>query len=133
MYKTNKIKETKTKNIKNKTRKIKTILNKNKNNMKTITTIFTIILIITSQLLNAQSKSDKMYDVFENKDGISSFSFSKNMIDAINLDLGEDGEEKSVTGDLNKIRFMSYNPEKGDLCISSGGFPAGSVRSQSNI
>ncbi|HSH19192.1 MAG TPA: DUF4252 domain-containing protein [Draconibacterium sp.] len=83
--------------------------------MKTMATIFTTILIITSQLISAQSKSDKMYDVFENKDGISSFSFSKNMIDAIDLDLGEDGDEKSVTGDLNKIRFMSYNPEKGDL------------------
>jgi hypothetical protein len=29
--------------------------------------------------------------------------------------LGEDGEEKTVTGDLHQIRFMSYNPEKGDL------------------
>lgn len=83
--------------------------------MKTITTIFTAILLLTSQLISAQSKSNKMYDAFANKDGISSFSFSKNMIDAINLDLGEDGDEKSVTGDLTQIRFMSYNPDKGDL------------------
>ena len=33
----------------------------------------------------------------------------KNMIDAIDIDLGEDGDEKSVTGDLHKIRFLSYN------------------------
>jgi hypothetical protein len=83
--------------------------------MKTITTIITAVLLVVTQIAGAQSKSDKMYDAFENKDGISSFSFSKNMIDAINLDLGEDGDEKSVTGDLNKIRFMSYNPEKGEL------------------
>jgi len=83
--------------------------------MKTITTIITTVLILTSQMISAQSKSDKMYDVFANKDGISSFTFSKNMIDAINLDLGEDGDKKSVTGDLHQIRFMSYNPEKGDL------------------
>jgi hypothetical protein len=83
--------------------------------MKTITTIITAVLLVVTQIAGAQSKSDKMYDAFENKDGISSFSFSKNMIDAINLDLGEDGDEKSVTGDLNKIRFMSYNPEKGAL------------------
>jgi len=87
----------------------------NKNKMKTITTILTVVLLVVAQIAGAQSKSDKMYDAFENKDGISSFSFSKNMIDAINLDLGEDGDEKSVTGDLNQIRFMSYNPEKGDL------------------
>ena len=83
--------------------------------MKTITTIFTAILFIAFQISSAQSKSDKMYDTFANKDGVSSFSFSKNMIDAINIDLGDDGDEKSVTGDLHQIRFMSYNPEKGDL------------------
>jgi len=83
--------------------------------MKTIATILTIFILLVSQLAGAQSKSDKMYDVFANKDGISSFTFSKNMIDAINLDLGEDGDEKKVTGDLHQIRFMSYNPEKGEL------------------
>jgi len=83
--------------------------------MKTITTILSTFILLISQLTNAQSKSDKMYDQFANKDGISSFTFSKNMIDAINLDLGENGDEKKVTGDLHQIRFMSYNPEKGDL------------------
>lgn len=83
--------------------------------MKTITIIFTILFLLASQMVSAQSKSNKMYDAFANKDGISSFSFSKNMIDAINLDLGEDEDEKTVTGDLTQIRFMSYNPDKGDL------------------
>ncbi len=83
--------------------------------MKTITTILTVIFLVVTQIAGAQSKSDKMYDSFANKSGISSFTFSKNMIDAINIDLGEDGDEKSVTGDLHQIRFMSYNPEKGDL------------------
>ncbi|HSO88512.1 MAG TPA: DUF4252 domain-containing protein [Draconibacterium sp.] len=83
--------------------------------MKTITTILSAFVLLISQLAGAQSKSDKMYDAFINKDGISSFTFSKNMIDAINIDLGENGEEKKVTGDLHQIRFMSYNPEKGDL------------------
>lgn len=83
--------------------------------MKTITIIFTILFLLASQMVSAQSKSNKMYDAFANKDGISSFSFSKNMIDAINLDLGEDEDEKTVTGDLTQIRFMSYNPDNGDL------------------
>ena len=63
----------------------------------------------------AQSKSNKLYDVFSGKDGVSNFSFSKNMIDAIDIDLGDDGDEKSVSGDLHQVRFMSYNPKKGDL------------------
>ena len=83
--------------------------------MKTTTTIFTAVLILVSQLISAQSKSDKMYDAFSKDDAITSFAFSKNMIDAIDIDLGENGDEKKVTGDLHQIRFMSYNPEKGDL------------------
>ncbi len=83
--------------------------------MKTITTILSAVILLISQMTSGQSKSDKMYDAFVNKDGISSFTFSKNMIDAINIDLGENGEEKTVTGDLHQIRFMSYNPEKGSL------------------
>lgn len=85
------------------------------NNMKTITTILSAFILMISQLATGQSKSDKMYEAFANKDGISSFTFSKNMIDAINIDLGEDGDEKSVTGDLHQVRFMSYNPEKGSI------------------
>lgn len=81
--------------------------------MKQIFLTFSITLITI--LSFAQSKSDKMYEAFASKDGISSFTFSKNMIDAINLDLGDEGDEKKVTGDLHQVRFMSYNPEKGSL------------------
>lgn len=82
--------------------------------MKTIKIIVASIFITASIFANAQSKSDKMYAAFSGDDGISSFSFSKSMIDAIDLDLGDD-DEKNVTGDLHRIRFMSYNPEKGNL------------------
>jgi len=83
--------------------------------MKTITTIiFALAFMLASFLAGAQSKSDKMYDAFSGKDGVSNFSFSKSMIDAIDLDLGDD-DEKNVTGDLHQIRFMSYNPKKGNL------------------
>lgn len=82
--------------------------------MKTVKiTLFTLILFV-SQLVTAQSKSDKMYDVFSGKDGVSNFSFSKNMIDAIDIDLGDD-DEQNVTGDLHQVKFMSYNPKKGDI------------------
>ena len=84
--------------------------------MKTIIAlIFALALLLASLLTGAQSKSDKIYDVFSGRDGVTNFTFSKNMIDAIDIDLGEDGDEKSVTGDLHKIRFLSYNPEKGGL------------------
>jgi len=83
--------------------------------MKTIRILFIACLVIAANLSNGQSKSDKMYDVFSNTDGVTSFSFSKNMVDAINIDVGEYGDEQKVTGDLHQVRFMSYNPKKGEL------------------
>lgn len=84
--------------------------------MNTIAKIFFIIgFLLATLLLSAQSKSDRLYDTFSDKEGITNFSFSKNMIDAIDIDLGDDGEERQVTGDLKEIRFLSYNPEKGQL------------------
>ena len=78
-------------------------------------TIIVLVLALTTTFwVGAQSKSDKMYDAFSGKEGVSNFSFSKSMIDAIDLDFGDD-DEKKVTGDLHQISFMSYNPEKGEL------------------
>lgn len=84
--------------------------------MKTLTTLFFALgLLLSSLLAMSQSKADKIYDTFDNKDGVTSFTFTKDMTDAFNIDLGDDGEEKKVSGDLQKIRFLSYNPEKGEM------------------
>ncbi len=84
--------------------------------MKTITTIiFALAFLLASLLSSAQSKSDRIYDTFSNKAGITNFAFSKSMIDAIDIDLGDDEDERNVTGDLHEVRFLSYNPEKGKL------------------
>lgn len=84
--------------------------------MKTIATLFFVLGLMLSTLLSfAQSKADRIYDTFENEEGVSVFTFTKNMVDAFNIDLGDDGDEKKVSGDLNKIRFMSYNPENGEM------------------
>jgi hypothetical protein len=85
--------------------------------MKTIKQAFVLLVVIatTAMITNAQSKSDKMYDALSGKEGVTNFSFSKNMIDAIDIDLGDNEEEQNVTGDLHMIRFMSYNPEKGEM------------------
>jgi len=78
-------------------------------------TLIAFSLVFATILSFAQSKSYKMYDAFVNKDGVSSFTFSKNMIDAINISLDDDGDKRNVTGDLHQVKFMSYNPEKGKL------------------
>ncbi|SHJ74034.1 protein of unknown function [Tangfeifania diversioriginum] len=75
--------------------------------------IFIIGFLLASLLLSAQSKSDKIYDTFSGKEGVTNFSFNKNMIDAVDIDLND--ENQHVSGDLHEIRFLSYNPEKGEL------------------
>ncbi len=81
--------------------------------MKKAATIFALVFMVF--LVNGQSKSDKMYQKLSGEEGVADFSFAKNMIDAVNIDLGENGDEKKVTGDLYQVRFMMYNPEKGNL------------------
>ena len=82
--------------------------------MKTTKILLVAFFVIAFFCSNAQSKSYKMYDVFSGRDGVTNFTFSKNMIDAIDIDLGDD-DDKNVTGDLHQIRFMSYNPKKGNM------------------
>jgi len=81
--------------------------------MKTLKTILLSITILVSTVAMGQSKSDKLFDTFRNKPGVSYFAFTKSMTDAFNIDLDDEG--KTIQGDLNEIRFLSYNPRKGNL------------------
>lgn len=84
--------------------------------MKTMKTlILAFVLLVTATSLNAQSKSDKLYDTFQNKPGVTYFAINKSMESAFNISL--DNIEKTVDGDLQEIRFMTYNPQKGQLGV----------------
>jgi len=83
--------------------------------MKTIRIFIVAVLILATYFSNAQSKSYRMYDAFSNKDGITNFTVTKNMTDVFNIDLGDNEDEKIVTGDLNEVRFLLYNPKKGNM------------------
>ncbi len=60
-----------------------------------------------------QSKAQKIYDRYPKEAGFTYFSFSKSMIDAMNLNLDEEG--KKITGDFQECRVLIYNEEKGNL------------------
>ncbi len=60
-----------------------------------------------------QSKSQKIYDRYPKETGFTSFSFSKTMIDAMNLNLDEEG--KKITGDFQECKILIYNAEKGSI------------------
>lgn len=70
-------------------------------------------LLLASLVSNAQSKSYRIYNEFDQQDGFTSFSLSKSMLHVVNLTL--DDENKKVTGDLNEIRVMVFNPKKAQL------------------
>ena len=71
--------------------------------MKTTRFLLVSLFVIAFLSVNAQSKSYKMYDVFSGRDGVTNFTFSKN------------DDDKNVTGDLHQIKFMSFNPKKGNM------------------
>ena len=75
-----------------------------------------VLLLAFGQSLVAQSKSDRLFDHFRDKPGVSYFSINKSFKDAFDLDLDDGG--KTIEGDIHEIRLMSYNPEKGAFSTS---------------
>ncbi len=60
-----------------------------------------------------QSRAQKIYDRYPKDSGFTYFSFSKSMIDALHLDMDEEG--KKITGDFQECRVLIYNAEKGNI------------------
>jgi len=66
------------------------------------------------------------YWEYSKQEGFTNLSFSKTMIDAVNLNL--DDENKKITGDLNEIRILFLNREKSNLGESLPKIMAGEVQ-----
>ncbi len=60
-----------------------------------------------------QNRAQKIYDHYSREAGVSSFSFSKSLMDAMNMNLDEEG--KKITGDFQECKVLIYNSEKGNL------------------
>lgn len=72
-----------------------------------------LAMLLASVTGKAQSQSDKIYEMFSGKDGISSISFSKSAIKPFEVYL--DDKTKKVLYSMEKIRFLHYNAKKGKL------------------
>ena len=67
------------------------------------------VLLFMPIVISAQSFS---YDNYENLDGVNSFSFSKKMLDAIDITTdNEDGTQQHITGDLHRVKFLNFSKE----------------------
>lgn len=80
--------------------------------MKTVKITMASLFLMISVIVVAQSKSNKLFDTFRNKPGVSYFAFNKDMQSAFNIDLDSGN---TISGDLKEVRFLSYNPHKGSL------------------
>ncbi|TRX72533.1 DUF4252 domain-containing protein [Carboxylicivirga sp. M1479] len=66
--------------------------------------------------MQAQSRpSDKLFEKMALKKGVTMMSFSKEMLDAVNLNFDDDGEDESnVSGDLHEVKLVIYKASEGE-------------------
>jgi len=70
------------------------------------------LCLILPLFVSAQSHSNKIYFEFEDTEGTNTFSFSKMMLDAIDITTeDDDGTLHHVTGDLHKVKFLNFSEE----------------------
>ncbi len=82
--------------------------------MNTILKVGIILAAMLSSLfVHAESKSDKIYNLFTGKEGVTYLSFSKSVIKPFEIFL--DDESKKVIYKMDKVRFISYDHNEGKL------------------
>jgi hypothetical protein len=74
--------------------------------MKTIYLTLTVFLFAGITAFSQSSPSDKLFRGLEGKDGVTILSFSKSMLDFVDMDFDDD---EKITGDLDKIKILIYN------------------------
>ena len=70
------------------------------------------LFLLAPVLLVAQNTSLEIHNSVENEEGVNSFTFSKMMLDAIDMTTeDEDGSIQHITGDLHKVKFLLWEIE----------------------
>lgn len=72
-----------------------------------------IAMLLSSLSGFTQSKAQKIFDRYSKEEGFTYFTFTKSMIDMMNLNLDEEG--KKITGDFSELRLLIYNSEKAKI------------------
>ena len=73
------------------------------------------LILLAPLLLVAQNSSLEIHNSFENEEGVNSFTFSKMMLDAIDMTTeNEDGSIQHIRGDLHKVKFLNFNEDIAD-------------------
>jgi len=72
------------------------------------TTVLASSLILLSFTPSPQGDIDTQY---ASKEGVTAFSFSKDMIDALDFDMDVNDKMKCIKGDLSSIKFLAFNDD----------------------
>ncbi len=82
-------------------------------------TLLHLILFIPFAI-NAQSNSDKIYHKLQNEEDVTYLSFSKVILDAIDITTeNEDGTTHHVTGDLHQIKLLYFSENETEQIVSN--------------
>ena len=73
---------------------------------------FIYLVLFVPSLVLAQKSSQEIHERFENEKGVNSITFSKMMLDAIDMTSeSDDGTVHHLTGDLHKVKFLNFNED----------------------
>lgn len=79
-------------------------------------------LILSLVLLLGMSASAKhqgdLHQAYANQSGVFALSFSKDMIDALDLDIEVNDKMKYITGDLSSIKLIAFGSEAEEKSLS---------------
>jgi len=82
--------------------------------MKILVKLGIFLAVLLNSLLGlAESKADRVYNMFNGKEGVTSLSFSKSAIKPFEIFFDE--ESKKVIYKMEKIQFLTYDQNKGEL------------------
>lgn len=81
--------------------------------MKTISILTAALYVLLAQTIVIQNKSENLFDSLEVMEGVRCFSFSKNKINLLDIDLKD--HDKNLSGDLQQISLVMYNPVNGRI------------------
>ncbi|MCT4591094.1 MAG: DUF4252 domain-containing protein [Carboxylicivirga sp.] len=79
-------------------------------------TIALLLIVAFSFTVQAQERpSDRLFEKLALKKGITMMSFSKEMLDAVNLNFEDDEKgDSNVTGDLQEVKVVIYKAPEGE-------------------
>ncbi len=79
--------------------------------------VFALLVSFTCAA-NAQSRSsDKLFEKMALKPGVTLMSFSKSMLDAVNLNFDDEDGESNVKGDLTEVKLLIYKAPENEESI----------------